>query len=64
MHISSAPKPLFSANPLLITPKRITLKNACGVPIVALWLANPTGIHEDMGLIPGLTQWVKDLALL
>ena len=24
---------------------------------------NLTGIHEDPGLIPGLTQWVKDLAL-
>ena len=27
-------------------------------------LTNLTGIHERTGLIPGLAQWVKDLALL
>ena len=35
-----------------------------GVPIVALWVKNPTSIHEDVGLIPSLAQWVKDLVLL
>ena len=33
-----------------------------GVPFVAQRLMNLTRFHEDVGLIPGLTQWVKDLA--
>ena len=31
-----------------------------GVSIVAQWFTNPTSIHEDAGLIPGLVQCVKD----
>ena len=41
-----------------------SLKKVTGVPIVAQGVKDPASIHEDTGSIPGLTQWVKDLALL
>ena len=27
------------------------------------WVKNPTSVCEDVGLVPGLSQWVKDPAL-
>ena len=32
--------------------------------MVAHGVRNPTSIHEDAGLIPGLTLWVNNLSLL
>ena len=41
----------------------LKLKKHTRVPVVAQRLMNPTSIQEDASWIPGLAQWVKDLAL-
>ena len=41
-----------------------TKKGKIRVLIVAQWVQNWHSVHEDVGPNPGLTQWVKDLALL
>ena len=44
-------------------PKRSKSEKGQGVPAVPQWVKNPTSIHEDVGSIPGLTQWVMNLVL-
>ena len=39
-------------------------KSARRVPILSQWSRILTSIPENSGLISGLNQWVKDLALL
>ena len=42
----------------------VFIHEAKGVPIVDQRVTHPISIHENVSLIPGLTQWVKDLTLL
>ena len=52
---------------LQVGPKKFNLiykKMEREVPIMAQWVTNPSSIHENMGLVPGLAQWVKYPMLL
>ena len=51
---SPVPHTLSSKN----SNKKVNQEFPCGSAVM-----NPTGIHEVVGLIPGLAQWVKDPVL-
>ena len=67
MALSEVPPPSRSPHPAShLYPSKLGVLNTgvLGVPVVAQWLTNPTRNHGVAGLVPGLAQWVKDLALL
>ena len=55
---------MFQNNNFPKFKKNFLIPGTGGVPVVVQWLKNLTRSHEVVGLIPGLTQWVKDLVLL
>ena len=56
---------LFLESAVFLFQKSISpvLKIKAGVPVMVQWETNLTSIYENIGSIPGLSQWVKDLVL-
>ena len=46
------------SNTQLDSQSKETGSSRCGSVVT-----NPTGVHEDVGSVPGLVQWVRDQAL-
>ena len=53
----------YATGAALKNEKQSKNKEKRGVPTVVQQVTNPTVILEDVGSIPGLAQWVKDLVL-
>ena len=47
----------------ILTESLLLKKGQEEIPPMARWVTNPTSNHEDVGSIPGLAQWIKDLGL-
>ena len=48
----------FNQSAYFFPSKKYSMESSCCGSVVM----NQTSNHEDVGLIPGLAQWVKDLA--
>ena len=55
--------PQSGHTPSIYFPRSVFKNLSLGVPAVAQQVVNSTGIHENMGLMPGLAQQAKDLTL-
>ena len=55
--LAEMPSLTFKGSVVSREQKRIIYNDE--VPFMAQWLMNSTRIHEHMGSIPGLAQWVK-----
>ena len=63
LHLSPILKKINIIEYNLCTQRSIHENVQLGSSRCGLAVNNPTSIHEDAGLIPGLPQWVKDLTL-